>query len=120
MAWSDISKELNVSRSMCHAVMRNDKRLGRDSLERLNVLEAKLETDGSHPAQQTVDISKEPRADENPLALLRAENASLKAELAKALDTISNLSKALAGMNNSPASLGSEARRQGSQRTKRE
>lgn len=99
MAWSDISKALGVSRSMCHSVVREDKRLGRDSLARLSELEQQLTTSGSHHKEQQVAIKSERRDVEHLNESLQAENESLKAELAKALDTISNLSKALAGVN---------------------
>lgn len=94
--WDAIIEDLGVSRSMLFSVLKGSKRLGRDNLSRLCEIEAAQSSAGKrHDAPVVYSAREGPSAYGTP-EMLRAENEALRAELRQALDSISNLSKALA------------------------
>lgn len=96
---TDLARELGVSRSMLYAVIRGEKRLGRDRLDCLKALESLGElvheqaTHGVHYLEPPVAV-RENRAEVT--SALLAEVDALKTELRQAHETIANLSVALA------------------------
>ena len=94
--WVQIAGALGISRSMLFSVVAGEKRLGRDKLDALAKIEHGWSSQGGLSRQHKVDSCQDQSEAYKTTDMLLAENAALKAELKQALETISNLSKALA------------------------
>lgn len=60
LTWDEIASDLGVSRSMLHAVSRAEKRLGRDAVSRLALIEGIESTAGSHADKASESAAGEP------------------------------------------------------------
>jgi len=101
--WDEIADDLRVSTSMLHSVIRGEKRLGRDAINRLALLESAEATAGSRPAEPAVvgERPAEPYATKSELlghiVWLEDQLSYSRTKEERLLSMIESLASAIAG-----------------------